>query len=75
MLQPFYYTCKRSYRVLGTVSQRHPKVKGKFKSDRERDKKNPKEGILSVFWIRDSSENVFLEDLIPDACPINGEYH
>lgn len=28
-----------------------------------------------MFGIRDSSENTFLDDFVPDACPINGQYH
>lgn len=81
MLQTFYYTFKSSYRVLGSVSQIHTKVKGKFNSHKERDlksqkkEKRKKKGILSMFFFRDRSENVFLEDFIPDACQSNREYH
>lgn len=77
MLQPFYYTGKSSYSLLGSVSQIYPKVKSKLNSHRERDKKknsNPKEGILSMLLIRERSENAFLEDFMPDACPSNREY-
>lgn len=38
MLQPFYYICKRSSRILGSISEINLKMKGKFNSHRERDK-------------------------------------
>lgn len=81
MLQTFYYIFKSSYRVLGSVLQIHTKVKGKFNSHKEGfkkskiKKKEKEKGILSMCFFRDRSENVFLEDFIPDACQSNREYH